>query len=324
LPDSSVTNRVFTSQEERVREDKQLQKKSMRDLTSICSSFRARPEYIILVIIFSLHLSSCAALRQTGKEAKSEQTSPYPLIVKVDPERREQVLSDWRALALASGNRDVPAPDLHPVTATLISIPALNSPVQIPNVGVGGEMTQEETREALRRFIATESRILGTEPQQLSLTTHTEGKPSQVLYEQNAFPYPLRNGFGRVFIEFAADRSIQRLSSTAIPNSEQYRRAILEIQPKWNANELARSLVGRRVEFLTPSGNTSHVIANSEEININELVLYPLLKADSSTLALHIAWEIHLKSVASAHAYLDAITDTFVTQPPGPDGFKSP
>ena len=84
--------------------------------------------------------------------------------------RLEEASVAWYQLSQRYGLPGKTEANLHPYTATLESLPAnLPAPIYLPKVGLETNPTEEETRESLRRFIVEWQRLIGAEPNQLSL-----------------------------------------------------------------------------------------------------------------------------------------------------------
>jgi hypothetical protein len=178
-------------------------------------------------------------------------------------------------------------------------------------------MNEEETRESLRRFIASARGVIGAEPQQLSLVRRvdTADNTKQAFYEQRPFRYPLRGGFGKLIISFAPDRRILQLNSTCIPDIEQLQRTGAGIRPRFEADKIAAQVSGRTFTFRDSAGDQRTLtVPQGGQLTVRELVVYPVPRPqDSSTLEFHLAWEIELGGGAPASLiYLDAVTDEII------------
>jgi hypothetical protein len=242
---------------------------------------------------------------------------PYPVLLTDDPNRREAVLAAWTTFTREAGANGVPAPELQPVTASVRSLPASATlPLYLPKVGTGATMSEEETRESLRRFIVSESRLLGTDPQQLSLELRTDEADGtkKARYQQQPFRRPLRGGYGVLEISFAPDRRILQIYSTCIPDSDRLRTAFINLHlAPLTSDAMVKRLLGRTLPYTDAAGNarTLAVGNNSNEITVRELVVYPRPRASQPpALELHLAWEMTLGSGANTQTvYLDAVTD---------------
>jgi hypothetical protein len=234
-------------------------------------------------------------------------------------DRRDAALADWAKFTSAQGIRNAPAPELQPVTATIRSLPTLTStPFYLPKVGTGATMSEEETRESLRRFITGMSALLGAAPSELSLVLRTDlaDGTKKARYQQHPFvAYPLRGDYGVLEISFAPDRRVIQITSTCIPESEQLRRAGTGIRPKQTADEVPKLIAGRTLTYMDATGNKQTLtIAAGDQITVRQLVVYPLPRvSDPAVLEFHLAWEIIVGSSSNpATIYLDAVTNEII------------
>ncbi|HEV7857508.1 MAG TPA: hypothetical protein VGO91_02560 [Pyrinomonadaceae bacterium] len=263
-------------------------------------------------------LCSCAGASQPPDAAGPRAGEPpYPILLTDDQNRREAVLATWATLTREAGANNAPAPELQPVTASVQGLPQTSTPVlYLPKVGTGATMSEEETREALRRFIVSESRLIGADPQQLTLELRTDEADGtkKARYQQQPYRRPLRGGYGVLEISFTDDRRIRQIYSTCIPETERLRAAFVNLRlPTPKAEDVAKRLIGRTLTYTDANGNAqSLTVGNTvNEITVRELVIYPRLRAGQpSALELHMAWELTLGNESSAKTvYLDAVTD---------------
>ncbi len=275
-----------------------------------------------MLAVFTLFASACAGARAPDATGPRTNEAAYPVLLNSNPDRQNTVLAAWTALVSEQGIENAPAPELQPVTATVKSIPALNTPLYLPKVGAEATMSEEETRESLRRFIAAQSALLGAQTQQLSLIARTDKADGtkQARYQQRPFRYQLRNGYGVIEITFAPDRRILQLSSTAIPEVEFLRRAGTGFRPRYTAEEVSQRLVGRTFSYTDAAGaQQNHTIAAGEEILVRELVVYPRLReSEPPALEFHLAWEIAFGPQKEHTVYVDAVTDEVLTATQNP------
>ncbi|MGB7923604.1 MAG: hypothetical protein WCF57_10200, partial [Pyrinomonadaceae bacterium] len=223
----------------------------------------------------------------------------------------------WTTLTHDQGIMDAPAPELQPVTATVRSLPALPVPLYLPKVGEGTPMTEEETRESLRRFIAAASELIGAEPRQLSLTLRTDlaDGTKKAEYRQRPFQrYPLRGSYGMLEISFSPDRRILQVTSTCIPEVDQLQRAGTGIRPVVTAEQLRERLIGQTVSYTDATGQPqTRTLDKADEITVRELVVYPRPRASvAPALEFHLAWETLAGSAPGLIVYLDAITGEII------------
>lgn len=269
---------------------------------------------------------SCAASRSTdpGAPAARSDIPGYPVsITDTDDKRRERAIAAWRRIASISSGGQAVDPILHPVTSTLRSLPVPAPMLKLPLVGDPDRatMTAEETREALRRFLASAVDLLGAETIQLSLIDVAErGDLRTARYEQRPFLYPLRNNYGLVEIEFTSDRRITQLSSRAIPIDEQLRRTVNRLAPRLRADEIATKLVNRTITLIGDGGGVQTLaVTAADQIRPQELVIFPRISpVDTATLELRLAWEVGVKAEGASEerlVYVDALTGEILTAP---------
>jgi hypothetical protein len=204
----------------------------------------------LLIAAFALGISACAGTtRPPDTAAPRASEPPYPVLLTASEDRSAATLAAWSALTKAQGITDAPAPELDPVTGAVLKLPVLpaGANLYLPKVGTQLPMSEEETRESLRRFIENETRLIAATPPQLSLVnradTNTQTKTAR--YEQRPFRYALRGNYGVLQIEFAPDGRLLQLSSTCIPETENLQRAVTGLRPRYSAEETAKRLVGR-------------------------------------------------------------------------------
>ena len=264
----------------------------------------------------ALLLGACAAAtRPPGAGRPGVNEPPKFAALAASDERRAGALVDWKTIvgdqAAAS-----PTPELQPVTATLKALPPnLPTPPRMPLVVLGDKkaQTEEETRESLRRFIATSAPLLGVTPQELSLVEVKDaaGGAKTARYQQNPFSYPLRNGYGVVEVTFTPDLRVVGLSSTAIPDSEQLRRSLAAVKPTLDGGKAAAVLANRAIIFNDRNGvRQTHTVTQADAATARELVIFPVLRAEGAgTLELHVAWEVAVGGPESPPlVYVDAVT----------------
>jgi hypothetical protein len=276
---------------------------------------RGRVLCFALLLAVAVYSAACAAASRPP-DAAGPRSSGEPVYATLTEraDRREVVLNAWANLARSQGIDNAPQPELQPVTATLKSIPTLNPPLYLPKVGAPPVMTEEETREALRRFITDQITLIGAEPKQLSLVLRTDlaDGTKRARYEQHPFRYPLRGGYGQLEITFAPDRRVLQLTSTCIPEVEQLQKTLATAAPKLNAEEVAAGVVGRQFTYTDATGNQqTYTVGAGDEVTVRELVIYPLERAGEPTaLELHLAWEVFVGTGPTARViYLDALAN---------------
>lgn len=271
---------------------------------------------LALLVALALCWNACAPKPSSNAPAANE--PPYPVLMTESTDRRDAALADWANFTTAQGIRNAPAPELQPVTATIRSLPAsAGMTLYLPKVGAGPSMSEEETRESLRRFITNMSSLLGADPPQLSLVLRTDlaDGTKKARYEQRPFAYPLRGDYGVLEISFTPDRRVTQITSTCIPEIDQLRRAGAGIRPKQTADEVPKFIMGRTFTYMDASGNKQTItIASTDQVTVHQLVVYPLPRAtDPSVLEFHLAWEITTGNSSNPTTiYLDAVTDEVI------------
>jgi hypothetical protein len=271
-----------------------------------------------LICLATATAACAAATRPASPDRPRASDAPTFIAVSATEERRTAALAAWRTIVGEQSAAASPAPELRPVTETISALPAgLDALPRMPLVVISDEKTQteEETRESLRRFIQTAAPLLGVDPKELSLVEVTDAAGTQTgartaRYRQNAFPYPLRNGYGEVSITFTQDLRVLALSSTAVPDAERLRRSLAVVAqglPAFDAN----ALVNRTVTYTDRGGaRQTRTLGPADALNARQLVVYPVHRdVDPPTLELHVAWEAAAGGEASTlYVYVDAVT----------------
>jgi hypothetical protein len=267
------------------------------------------------VLLASASAACAATTRPASPDRPRAADAPKFVTYTGSDERRTAALASWKTVAGEQTAAASPAPELRPVTATINALPSnLDAPPRMPLVVISDEKTQteEETRESLRRFVQTAAPLLGADPKDLSLVEVTDAQNGArtARYRQNPFPYPLRNGYGDVSITFTTDLRVLALSSTAVPDAERLRRALVLVAqnlPPFDPNSLA----GHAVTYTDRAGaQQTRALTQADTAAVRQLVVYPLRRdADPPTLELHVAWEVATGGPASPlYVYVDAVT----------------
>lgn len=278
--------------------------------------------WLYLALATALMTCACACAATPSPDAAGPRASlpTYPTITD-STDRRQVALAAWANLTRAQGINNAPAPELQPITQTFKSIPVLSPPIYLPKVGATEAMSEEETRESLRRFIIAQSTLIGADPPQLSLVLRTDlaDGTKKARYEQHPFRYPLRGGYGQLEITFSPDRRLLQISSTCIPEIEQLQRTLAGLTPASNADQAAAAIVGRNVAYTDANGaQQNFTVASNDEISVRELVIYPLARAgEPAALEFHLAWEIMVGTGPQARVvYLDSVTNKVIAAAP--------
>lgn len=267
-------------------------------------------------------LAACgAATNPPNAGGPNPNAPPYPvLLLDEQGDRRQTALAAWAKLMHDQAVVNAPAPELRPVTATITGLPQLPSTLYLPKVGEGVPMTEEETREALRRFINSYYELLGAEPQQLSLVERVDAADGtkRARYQQRPFlRYGFRNGFGVVEITFAPDRRLLNITSTAIPEIDRLRGSGASIAARTELQtpeQVLKSMTGRTISYTDDGGRpATYTLTAQNRITPRQFVIYPQLReTPSPALEFHLAWEIMIEGAPVRTIYLDAVTNEVI------------
>lgn len=268
----------------------------------------------VLLFAAALMLGACAsAARPVGAERPRGNEPPRFAVLAESEERRTAALANWKTLVGEQAAAASPTPDLRPLTATLASLPAgLRDFPRLPLVVAGdaNNRTEEETRESLRRFLATAAPLLGIDLKHVSLVEVSDAATGagarRALYRQNPFAYPLRNGYGSVEVTFTPDLRVVGLSSTAVPDAERLGRTLAAVPKTITAAQAAAALSNRAINYTADSGaQQTRTVNQLEATAARQLVVFPL-RRDPASLELHVAWEV--VADATLLVYVDAAT----------------
>jgi hypothetical protein len=274
---------------------------------------------LLLLAASSLAQGACASMSKTASPEQPRANEPPRFaVLAANDERQKAALATWETVVGRQAAAAGPAPELRPVTATLAGLPAgIQDYPRLPLVVIEDEKSQseEETREALRRFLSTAAPLLGVELKQLSLQeisdTPAGGGARRAIYQQNPFPYPLRNGYGLVEVTFTPDRRVVGLSSTAVPEAATLVRALASVAKTLTAEQAAATLANRPVTYKDPGGaQQTRTLTQPEPGSARQLVVFPVRRdADPTRLELHVAWEVEAGGPgAPLLVYVDAAT----------------
>lgn len=265
-----------------------------------------RRTLFFLFLVFALNGCRSASRSPEINAPKPETESSYPILLSQDETRRERALDVWNKLTREQNITN--APMLHPVTSTLIGIPA-NQNLLLPKVGEGVPMREDESRESLRRFLKEGGALLCGYSQQLSLIERTDEEDGTKLavYQQQIFRYPLRGEFGKIEIIFTASRRIVQIKSMCLPNSDILQRAVAGLKPDTQIS-LVEKIKGQTIPVKNKDGSTQNLtISDEKEITVQELVIYSQLSnTNPMSVELYLAWAVKLSD--KAIAYYDAQT----------------
>lgn len=250
--------------------------------------------------------SGCAAFQPTNANGPTANLPPYPIVPAEAGNRLEEASTAWYQLSQNYGVPGKTEANLNPYTATLESLPSnLPAPIYLPKVGAPNNPTEDDTRESLRRFLVEWQRLIGADPNQLSLVERVD-EPSGIKvarYEQRPFRYPLRGGFGNLTIRFRSNGQLVSLSSNCIPNAERIQAALNNLTPKVTSQQAVDHIKAQQ----TPS------LPANATVEARQLVVYAQPSRDQANgLQIRLAWEVEVTGTPVTRVYLDAISEEII------------
>ena len=264
----------------------------------------------VSVIATALALNACAALQPSSTTGPKSNEAAYPIVLLNDAARVEASTMAWRRLSERNGLPETAAPAFHPFTSTVASIPANVPPIMLPKVGAEPMANEDDTREALRRFIVEWNQLIGAEPAQLSLVERID-EPSGIRvarYRQRPFRFPLRGEFGNLVIRFRSDRQIVGLSSSCLPHTDRIQATLYGLTPKVTREDVPTLLQGNPFTVNINGREQSLTLTSSNTLAVKELVVYALGSSENESVELHLAWEIDVTNGPIKTIYLDSLT----------------
>jgi hypothetical protein len=267
----------------------------------------------LLALVISVAIGqACAAIQPTDPSGPRANQPIYPALIEIDPERQETTLAAIKQVL--PENLQSAQIKLNPVTGTIQS-GTMNWPFLLPKIGTEAVMNEEETREALRRFLAERQNIIGAEPDQLSLIEHVDQPDGTKLarYEQRPFRFPLRGEFGKLEIRFAADRRIISIDSTCIPDAARIQPTLAAITPKLTPEDAVKYITENAITYVDSNGQQQSIRPVASSANARELVFYVLPStSQNNSLEFHLAWAIDLTDAPIKTVYLDALESRII------------
>lgn len=263
------------------------------------------------IIAFALLSGACAAFRATDAGGPRTDVRLYPVGLADPAARLEEASLAWYQISQNYGLQHRTEANLDPYTATLQSLPpALANSIQLPRVG-DAQPTEEQIRESLRRFIAEWQRLIGAEPDELSLIERTDDATGTKLarYEQRPFRYPLRGGYGNLTIRFRNDGRLVALSSNCLPNAERIQTALNQVNPQVTGEEAEIKVKALPITL----GQQTLTLPDNAVLDARQLVVYALPSPGQTTgLELHLAWEINVTNGPIKTVYFDAVSSQVI------------
>ncbi len=293
-------------------------------------TFARRTAPACLLAASALLLCACASASRTASPERPRADAPPPFaVLAASDERREAALANWKTIVGEQTAAAAPAPELRPVTATLAGLPTgLSEYPRLPFVNIEDEKSQseEETRESLRRFLATAAPLLGFDLKHLSLVGVSDAPGGgtaarRAVYRQTPFAYPLRNGYGVVEVTFTPDLRVVGLSSTAVPDAAALARTLASVPKTLTAEQAVAALANRPVTYTDRAGaQQTRTLSQPDPAGARQLVVFPVRRdaANPAALELHVAWEVSAGGAdAPLLVYVDAATGDVLGASPG-------
>lgn len=255
--------------------------------------------------------SGCAAIQPITPGAPRGNQPPYPAMLAEATQRIDSASSAWNQITAQQGLKGKSEVPLQPITSTIRSFPDnFNGPLYLPKVGASAQMSEEETRESLRRFLNEWRPLLGVDPAQLTLITDvTTGDGTRTArYEQRPFSFPLRGDYGKVEVRFAPDRRILNVSSSAIPDTARIQTSLNAASIQIRSQDLTAKLAGLSVPYTDSSGTHTFTISSPVQVTAQQLVVYPRKSPTApDTLEIHLVWELSLANAPIGIIYFDSL-----------------
>lgn len=268
---------------------------------------------LILSAAALLSTAGCAAVPPVSPGAPGRNQPPYPALLSEATTRIEAANSVWQQITAQQGVGARTTVPLQPITSTIQSLPSnFTGPLYLPKVGVDAQMSEEETRESLRRFLNEWRTLLGADPVQLALVNDSTASDGTrvVTYEQRPFTYQLRGPYGKVEVRFGGDRRILSVTSTAIPETARIQAALNAAATQVKSIDVNAKLAAHAVSYSDSTGLHSFIIEPPVQATAQQLVVYPRPAAkDPNTLEFHLAWEVALSNAPVSLIYFDVLQD---------------
>lgn len=266
----------------------------------------------LLLAVIVLLTGACAALQPPGASGPVPSGPPYPATITGESQRTETALLELNRILRRGGAGTLGEDYLQPVTATIRRLPGdSGSTLYLPKVGSNAEMNEEETREALRRFINDWRVLIGSNPSQLSLIERIDNpdRTKVASYEQRVFRYPLRGDFGKLQITFTGDRRLLNLTSTCIPDAERLQATLAGLTPQLSAEDAIKTISEKGTAYTDTLGNKqAFKLEVGTELGAPQLVTYvQRARSGNDSLEVHIAWEVTVTNAPVKAVYIDAI-----------------
>ena len=280
-------------------------------------SFMGKGLMLALALPVLVLATACAAFQPTDANGPASNRTPYPVELSDPGARLEEASVAWYQLSQRYGLPQKTEANLQPYTATIESLPAnLPAAIYLPKVGSLTNPTEEDMRESLRRFIVDWQRLIGSDPNQLSLVQRID-EPSGVKiarYEQRPFRYPLRGGFGNLEIRFRSNGQVIGFSSNCIPNADRLQATLSGLPPKVTGGQAVNHIKTQPITVTNAAGQQQSVsLPTNALVEARQLVVYAQpSKVPPSGLEIRLAWELDITNGPVSKVYLDAISDEII------------
>jgi len=285
-------------------------------LSNMVASDQQKRRIIVTLLLSALYLNGCAALQPPSPTGPAAAGSLYPILLMEDSQRKDATIIALNRLAQLSENMSGTQPQLQPITGTILTLPPkAASSLYLPKLGAGAVMSEEETRESLRRFIREWQQLIGSDPAKLSLVDRIDQPDGTKLaiYEQRPFRYPIRGGYGKLQITFGTDRRVISLTSTCIPDAERIQNALSALNLRPKAEDAVQQLHDKSITFSDANGTRTFSLPPSSQINPRGLTTYVRpAKNRTDALEFHLAWEMELNNAPVKLVYVDAVNGEIV------------
>jgi hypothetical protein len=107
----------------------------MTILSNTVPSAHHQRRIIVALLLAALYLSGCAALQPPSPTGPTAAGALYPILLIEDSQRKEATVIALNRLAQLSENTSGIAPQLQPVTGTILTLPPkVNSILYLPNL----------------------------------------------------------------------------------------------------------------------------------------------------------------------------------------------
>ena len=265
---------------------------------------------MFLLLIVATVLAGCATMQPPDATGPRGSEQVYPLLYIADEARRNAATSAIGRLAPEANAATAGA--LQPTTLTIGSLGSLSGhSLYLPKLGIEPVMTEEETRESLRRFIKEWQDLIGADPSKLSLVERVDQPDGTKLatYEQRPFRYPVRGNFGKLQIRFTTDRRVVGMTSTCIPEADRIQTTLAGVTAKLKPEDVSNQLLNNPISYADAAGfQQSFRVAAATQVRPRQLVTYiRASKNKPDALEFHVAWEVEVDSAPVRKVYVDAV-----------------